>query len=285
MLLAHLVPTQFLERLDVGNDYSFVEAHPFLQDPKYRNYFCNQIESGDRDLTILDSSVTKLGQPLPTDQILMAAKIIDQLDPKPRRFEIVAPDIIKDYAQTMKLFKEFLEEFKKSLIDATLMAVPQGENEAAWFSSYQELILHPEVSSVGIAYRMHFDVEHVLRTSEIQDSFREWTERRIQITQILEDEDYVDPRLSYHLLGSGNPLELKEQVRHDWIRSTDTSSAFKHGQAGVRFDPEIGIEERISRPMQFGDRYTKILPETKANMAQMWKWLGREDKIRKRRSR
>ena len=61
-----------------------------------------------------------------------------------------------------------------------------------------------------------------------------------------------------HLLGLGNPLELKYQRKHNFVFRVDSSAAYDCGSQGFKFDKELGYNRKI-RKLDFGSSLEKLV--------------------------
>jgi hypothetical protein len=92
--LALEMPTVKLAEWSMQTDLDFALAHRVLEDAAYTDFYLHRLEN--RTL-LLDNSFHELGHPLPIDDLLHAAELVDA-------DYIVSPDRLDDYEWTLKQF-------------------------------------------------------------------------------------------------------------------------------------------------------------------------------------
>jgi len=232
MKAAIIAPTAMLERYSTLTDTHLALAHLVLSNKTYREFYKGRAAKGD--FVTVDNSLIELGEPLPLEDVIRAAKMIDAQ-------EIVLPDVFANCVETLKVTMAAYREIVASpdLTRFKWMAVPQGRNALGWFYSYWVFSKLPEITTIGIA-------KHTERFSK---------GGRPALLGALATTESLAVEKAHHLLGCwSNPTEvLKCSKRFRWLRSVDSSIAVLAGLEGKPFpDPIRGIEfERPEKPMDF----------------------------------
>lgn len=153
------------------------------------------------------------------------APTIEELLPKIeliRPHEVVLPDTIYDMPSTLRKAERACKVMQDnfSLVDCSLMAVPQGETFTEWYACARELLAIKEITSIGISKFMtpRFGVNA----------------RSIAVSCIRAMEIYYNfPIHDIHLLGCWNhPLEIGDIAEEHNIRSCDSAFAYIMAAAG-----------------------------------------------------
>lgn len=175
--LAMEVPVGVLE-LDRLGDLGFALAHKVLEDKKYRDWYR---KSSDGREVILDNSMHELKEPLPLEDVVAAADLIEA-------DYLIAPDRLKEPEWTLDQFlrterhaskagscvevtavlcgrtREEREDFLDHIVGKTdMICLPYRENRLAWFREHYD-----EIAPC-------FDRIHLLGMSEF-DELRMWVE-------------------------------------------------------------------------------------------------------------
>ena len=284
MKVAVISPISLLDRYCTFTDYHLALAHLVLSSDIYRKFYQERKKAGD--YVILDNSLIELGHAMDLSS-LMAAFTAIQPD------EFVLPDVYMNRLATIEAVKKGVHEVRTLLKGSTpkLMAVPQGENAWAWIDCYQQLLEIEGIDVIGIPKNTDLicryqDVKSVKDYPKISPHARGYIglDGRIQLTNYLEQNGLVSDAHEYHLLGCwSNPLEIRYQAEHTWIRGIDTSFQVLCGLLGIAFHDRDGI--LISRPeipLDFhvaeDDNFTSIVYH---NIKCTLKWAGATPPVRK----
>jgi len=247
-------PASHLEQYSSLGDCEMVLSHLVLPDEgfhhtdfvkqNYVKYYKEQTKKGR--WTILDNSAYEIGKleakqatgkGLGPDIVLRAAEIINPSI-------VIAQDVLCDRDQTYLATKDFIKYVKsKGLLNKfKIMAVPQGKTSSEWLSSYEELMMLPEVDQVGFS-----KISVPLSFGDDQISNNCVSLARLKCTQMVED-TFGEMCKQAHLLGGDNslPWELSIQKKHNWIFSNDSSACVWYGAHGQRFNKDGKIDNIIT---------------------------------------
>ena len=239
----HIVPTAHLEDFDSRSRSYLVLQHECENSPAYCSFF----EKSPK-YKILDNGAYEKGYPTPLPQLLhFADKIKAQ--------EIVIPDVFQEAHYTLTHFTDFERYVMESPAirkKFNFMAVPQGKTPEEYLKCLDVMLASPHVDTIGLsfivirdAFKAHTGFEDIMRN-------------RLFITNLLSFANRKGKK--FHLLGMGNPLELKYQVKHHWIRSADSSTCFVHGSNHIRFDKTLGLPEahRVTKKLDFNTELQRV---------------------------
>jgi hypothetical protein len=130
------IPTKHLDQLSQYTDLDFPIAHLVLEDKLYREFYHERVARGHT--VLLDNGLFELDQPLDTDTIIQAAKLLCFEHQKPI---IIAPDYYCEKDRTcsdsFKMLREGLSYGFK------VGCVPQGKTYAEVIECYRELSKAP----------------------------------------------------------------------------------------------------------------------------------------------
>ena len=120
-LLGQLFDREVATGEPVLGNYLLLLAHDVLAHPiQYENLMIELRERYDDEVfLIMDNSVVELGHPMPTEDVVEAACVVEASC-------IMTPDVLGNFSATQKL----VEATKRELLDCgfPLMRVPQGKN-------------------------------------------------------------------------------------------------------------------------------------------------------------
>lgn len=223
MKAAVIAPTGLLKKY-CTTGYHLALAH-LMDDKEYVSFYRDAAERGEH--VILDNSVIELGEPVDAPWLLTACKRF-----KPT--ELVLADFPRQMDKTVEWATNFAPMFKQTFPELKLMAVPQWThpgNAEQWMECHFRLADIEDVDTIGIP--------------------KFTKELRPQICAMLHDymvsydirpsgQDREPPE--YHLLGTwGNPIEIVELAKYDWIRGVDSKIPVRLGQLGIALHPHRGM--------------------------------------------
>ena len=124
MLIAHVVPQDHLELGDLG-DFGFCLAHLAIKNPKYKEFFMQQIRQGRE--VYLDNGVWETGHPLDID-------IMIDLSIEMGATYVYAPDYMGKKDKTLDSIVQFGEKAANTKgFNAKIIGVMQGRTKDEWF--------------------------------------------------------------------------------------------------------------------------------------------------------
>jgi hypothetical protein len=228
-----IAPADYLERF-VAQDpptVHYVAAQRVLANLDYRRFYRTQAEMGA--FLILDNGVFDLGQSISVEDLRRAATMI-------KAHEIVLPDVINDGAATVSSSSRAAREYHRLADSVRLCAVVQGATNSDWLHCYESFCKAKYVDSIALPSPKHDG--HLTGVAF----------SRLVATQYLEKQEMIQSRITYRLLGLGDSghLELKEQRRHEWLQTVDSSSPVVLGALGIAIcdgkpyqKPAAGVEQ------------------------------------------
>jgi len=157
--------------------------------------------------------------------------------------EVIIPDVIGDYIETMRRFEEFVDiidnyedHFTERLTPLCFMFVAQGKNEKEVKLAIETALQYDKVSCIALP-------RHLVKTlsnPEARLRLAKWFER-----------EHGKEGVSIHLLG-GAPTHPTEIKMHSWpriVRSHDTSSPWNFAHAGKT----LRLGNTATRPPDYFD--------------------------------
>lgn len=221
MEIAIEIPTPLVKELRPLTDFDFVLAQLVLTDKKYARTCLNR---GGRFL-MLDNGADELGQPLPVEELLCAAK---KVSPD----VIVAPDVHNDATTTINNFRELMEREPPYMI----MGVVQGKAIEECLACVTEFFKCSTLSHIGVP----FDV-----MCEKTDPLVKLSSSRKEVVRALSKF-----ACSIHLLGISLPEELVAYTNIKNVQSVDTGTPILYALKGTRFGCGIAYSKARSTQVQ-----------------------------------
>lgn len=221
MLISHELPTCMLGYLDVvKNDFEFVLAHRFLQDPEYKRFYMRHRKTP----IYLDNSAYELGESIKASDYY---HIILTLKP----VVYVAPDKPGDWYVSKQMLEEWVEKSTHLHRSIKMMGVVQGATIDELFESYAFISSVCDV--VGVPFRLPHNYPRNCFLDSLVRS------RRFK-------------KVPHHLLGIDLPQHLQAPCikENKYIVSIDTSSpicaAFEgmaYTEKGIKAKPKTRVED------------------------------------------
>ncbi|PPK63352.1 hypothetical protein V5P93_002321 [Actinokineospora auranticolor] len=202
-----------------------VAAQHVLNDPLYRDFFHR--EAGRGAEIIIDNGVFDLGEALPAEDLVAAARAVNAK-------EIILPDVMGDGPATIQASDEAAREIQDLSDEFRLCVVLHAATDKEWLRTYDYFASSAYVGAIALpASRKPASDELLCRTR--------WT-----ATRFLENHGLVEDRITYRLLGLGRTghLELAEQREHEWIASVDGAAPVILGAMGIPMLPDGPYEKR-----------------------------------------
>lgn len=205
--IAHIVPVHHLE-ITRDNQYHMCLAHLVLQNASYAAFYRRMVVEGK--FVLMDNGAAEHSQ-LSKEQLLEAYRMIQPT-------ELVLLDALSDRRETYRRTVESLEFFKANGVTCQFMAVPQGINLAEWVMSAMELLMIPEVGSIGVSKFLNITTNN---PNVRYDACK-----------------YLQPIINgkeVHLLGcDAGAYEVRAIFdQFDFVRGNDTALAYLHAQANA----------------------------------------------------
>lgn len=226
--IAEIVPLKFLE-LTKDNHYHMCLAHLVLKNEEYAKFYRRMSDEGK--YVLVDNGACE-GEKMNYDDLVKVYEII-------RPTEIILPDVLFDFDETLDRTRYFLENYDLSKYKK--MIVPQGEDSDGWKSCCEEMLKLKGISSIGIP---------------------KWLGDRIDECKML-----VGSGKEIHLLGcNGNPSSILQCKKiNPNVRGCDSAFAYLCSKAG-----EPIITEKTKRPDETIDFLNDTLEKTPLFELMIW---------------
>jgi len=229
MYISHESPISFLEESRSYNDYDYALVHLFETHPEYYNFFKNSIKMGRQ--VLLDNSIFELGEAFDPDKFATYAK---ELKPS---FYIV-PDVLEDGYATMESFQSFTAKYPD--LPGLKIGAVQGK-------TYDEIVdCYRYMSDFADYIAISFDFSYYLVTGRGKTKLERWGDGRRRLIEQLKSDGVWNKNKPHHLLGCSLAKEFKHYVGDRSIRSVDTSNPVVAGIKELRYNGDLGLQEKPS---------------------------------------
>lgn len=237
-----LPPISNLELMYEGTAGYFVLAHLYQTSQTYRE-FVDNIRVKDPDAFILlDNGAAE--QSLVTEDVLL--NLVEQIKPT----EVIAPDVLNNYSDTMSNALSFIVKMKEREYDefTNVFYCPQGDNMAEWMNGYMFALNNENISTIGLS---KIALPHCMFGASKDQRI---AESRSRVVEGLAKLDLLKKPL--HLLGAETPLEFaNEAYTHPMVRSTDSCFSVWSAMNGQDWDiKEPSDLKRIPTPHDYFER-------------------------------
>jgi len=260
MKLCIITPTDGLKRFAILSDNIHLVLAHLIGDNEYTLFYRKRREMGD--YIIMDNGAYEFKKPLPTDELIMKAELVNANC-------LVAPDYpYVCYEQTIKSTEDFIKELKKyNLLDKFhVMAVPQSEENDfdGWLTSYKYFGQNKDIYMIGMSIlAIPNACKQRVGTEEIETN-------RVYVTKYLKENNLVVDK-KHHYLGAGTYLQYIQL--YDIAYSLDTSSPVWHGMHHIRYDYMNGLQEKLKSAVDFDARIEKdVEADIYYNIACLQRW-------------
>ena len=229
MYISHESPISFLEESRSYNDYDYALVHLFETHPEYYNFFKNSIKMGRQ--VLLDNSIFELGEAFDPDKFATYAR---ELKPS---FYIV-PDVLEDGYATMESFQSFTTKYPD--LPGLKIGAVQGK-------TYDEIIdCYRYMSDFADYIAISFDFSYYLVTGRGKTKLERWCDGRRRLIEQLKSDGIWNKNKPHHLLGCSLAKEFKHYIGDKSIRSVDTSNPVVAGIKELRYNGDLGLQEKPS---------------------------------------
>lgn len=229
MLVSHESPISILKESRNYNDYDYALVHLFETHPEYYNFFKDSIKMGRQ--VLLDNSIFELGKSFDPKKF---AKYVKELKPN---FYIV-PDVLEDGYETIKSFHDFVN--KHTDLPGIKIGVVQGK-------TYDELVDCYKYMSDNADYiAISFDYSYYLVTGTGKTKLQRYASGRYKFINDLKRDGIWNDFKPHHLLGCSLAKEFSFYDNDRTIRSVDTSNPVVAGIKELRYNGNLGLEDKPS---------------------------------------
>jgi hypothetical protein len=214
MLVSHESPISILKESRDYNNYDYALVHLFETHPEYYNFFKDSIKMGRQ--VLLDNSIFELGKSFDPKKF---AKYVKELKPN---FYIV-PDVLEDGYKT-----------------GIKIGVVQGK-------TYDELVDCYKYMSDNADYiAISFDYSYYLVTGTGKTKLQRYASGRYKFINDLKRDGIWNDFKPHHLLGCSLAKEFSFYDNDRTIRSVDTSNPVVAGIKELRYNGNLGLEDKPS---------------------------------------
>jgi hypothetical protein len=229
MYVSHESPISFLEESRQYNDYDYALVHLFETHPEYYQFFKDSINLGRQ--VLLDNSIFELGESFDSEKF---AKYANELKPS---FYIV-PDVLEDGYATIKSFSEFTNKYPD--LPGLKIGAIQGK-------TYDEIVdCYRYMSDYADYIAISFDFSYYLVTGTGKTKLERWCDGRRRLINQLKADGIWNNNKPHHLLGCSLAKEFKSYVGDRSIRSVDTSNPVVAGIKELRYNGDLGLNDKPS---------------------------------------
>jgi hypothetical protein len=216
-------------------DIDLAFAHLCLSHVAYRTYFIEAVRAGRT--VILDNGIMELGTSVDETTLVRVIRDI-------RPALVTPPEVLQDGQATVSLTRKFIRELPRLNLpqETGLLGVVHGRSWDEWLYNFR--LFHNEfddILRIGIPYDLTFDVPGTDCDPALSESQRMMT-RRVQVTNLLAAEGLTEKPV--HLLGTIDAIELRQQAKHLWIVSNDSSTVYVTTLRAEKYDSRVGIRGR-----------------------------------------
>jgi hypothetical protein len=234
ILVSHESPIHILDVSLTYNDYDYALVHLFESYPNYYDYFKKSLASGRQ--VLLDNSIFELGVAFDADKYV---KYINELKPS---FYIV-PDVLEDGYSTVRSFASFTNSYKD--LPGLKIGAIQGR-------AYDELVdCYKYMSEYADYIAISFDFSYYLATGIGKTKLERWCNGRKKFINDLINDGHWNWNKPHHLLGCSLAKEFRYYVDKNItnIRSCDTSNPVVAGIKGMRYNGDLGLQDKPTQKL------------------------------------
>ncbi len=234
LLVSHESPIELFEESLKYNDYQYCLVHLMEESPEYRDWFMTVNKRFGADV-LLDNSIFELGEAFDPEKY---AYWLQEINPN----YYIVPDVLEDANATMDKWAEWELTHMPISNKSLRIGVVQGKD-------WQDLIdCYKYMSDVADYIAISFDYSYYQYTGLGENKLQRWCSGRQRFIQDLIDKGLWNWSKPHHLLGCSLAKEFKYYVdnRITNIRSCDTSNPIVAALKGLRYNGDLGLQEKPS---------------------------------------
>jgi hypothetical protein len=231
ILVSHESPITLLQQSLSYNDYDYALVHLFEKFPTYYDFFKSSISTGRS--VLLDNSIFELGTAFDGDKF---ANYINELKPS----YYIVPDVLEDGYATVQSFAQFAKKYTN--LPGLKIGAIQGR-------SFDELLdVYKYMSEYADYIAISFDYSYYLYTGKGKTKLERYCYGRQKFINDLINEGVWNWSKPHHLLGCSLAREFRYYVDKNIvnIRSVDTSNPVVAGLQGLRYNGDLGLQDKPS---------------------------------------
>lgn len=231
ILVSHESPISILDNSIHYNDYDYALVHLFEKLPNYYEFFKSSLSRGRQ--VLLDNSIFELGTAFDSDKF---ANYVRELKPS----YYIVPDVLEKGYETVKSFAEFTAKYND--LPGLKIGAVQG-------NTYNELVdCYKYMSEYADYIAISFDFSYYIVTGTGKTKLERWCSGRQHFINDLINDGVWKWSKPHHLLGCSLAKEFRYYVDNNIynIRSCDTSNPVVAGIKGLRYNGDLGLQDKPS---------------------------------------
>ena len=234
LLVSHESPIQLFEESLEYNDYQYCLVHLMEESDEYRDWFMTVNKRFGADV-LLDNSIFELGESFDPQKY---AHWLREINPN----YYIIPDVLEDATGTMTQWQDWQQNHMPAECKSAKIGVVQGKTWQDLINCYQ--FMSEEADYIAIS----FDYSYYKYTGSGSSKLERWCSGRQRFIQDLIDKGLWNWSKPHHLLGCSLAKEFKYYVdnRITNIRSCDTSNPIVAALKGLRYNGDLGLNEKPS---------------------------------------
>ena len=234
LLVSHESPIQLFEESLTYNDYQYCLVHLMEENDQYRDWFMTVNKRFGADV-LLDNSIFELGEAFDPNKY---AYWLREINPN----YYIVPDVLEDADATMNKWTEWELAYEPKETKSLKIGVVQGKDWNDLTECYQFM------SNCADYIAISFDYSYYQYTGIGEGKLERWCSGRQRFIQDLIDKGHWNWSKPHHLLGCSLAKEFKYYVdnRITNIRSCDTSNPIVAALKGLRYNGDLGLQEKPS---------------------------------------
>jgi len=229
--VAHEAPISILSAIQKVTDYDYCLVHLFETHPAYKSFFEQSLQQGRQ--VLLDNSIFELGTAFDSDKF---AKYVSELKPS---FYIV-PDVLEDGYESVKKYSEFTAKYPD--LPGLKIGVVQGKTYDELVDCYKYMAEYADYIAIS------FDYKYYIATGLGKSKLERFCNGRQNFIQDLISDGFWNWSKPHHLLGCSLAKEFRYYIDKNItnIRSCDTSNPVVAGIKGLRYNGDLGLQDKPS---------------------------------------
>lgn len=234
LLVSHESPIQLFEESLQYNDYQYCLVHLMEESSEYRDWFLTVNKRFGADV-LLDNSIFELGEAFDPEKY---AYWLREINPN----YYIVPDVLEGADATIEKWTEWDLAYKPAENKSLRIGVVQGKDWNDLIECYQFM------SSCADYIAISFDYSYYQHTGIGGNKLERWCTGRQRFIQDLIDKGHWNWSKPHHLLGCSLAKEFRYYVVNNIhnIRSCDTSNPIVAALKGLRYNGDLGLEEKPS---------------------------------------
>ena len=234
LIVSHESPIELFEQSLSYNDYQYCLVHLMEENEQYRDWFLTVNKRFGTEV-LLDNSIFELGEAFDPVQY---AYWLEEINPN----HYIVPDVLENATATMDKWTEWELAHMPPDNESLRIGVVQGKDWNDLVECYT--FMSAEADYIAIS----FDYSYYQHTGIGENKLQRWCSGRQRFIQDLIDKGYWNWSKPHHLLGCSLAKEFRYYVDKSItnIRSCDTSNPIVAALKGLRYNDDLGLQEKPS---------------------------------------